>query len=44
MIERLKFKKLKQDEDEEEKAKSEFRRKFMERVDKRYDEDKNGSN
>ena len=42
MVERLKFRKLKEDEEEEEKAKSEFRRKFMARVDKEYDEDNYG--
>ena len=42
MVERLKFRKLNQEEDEE-KAKREFRKKFMDR-DKRYNEDNYGSN
>ena len=41
MVKRLKFRKLNQEEDDE-KAKREFRKKFM-GGDKRYNEDKYGS-
>ena len=43
MVERLKFKRLKE-EDDDEKAKREFRRKIMGNAAKQYNEDNYGSN